>query len=365
MINVMRFWLDMGIDGFRVDAVPYLFEEEGTNCENLPKTHSIVKFFRAILDYLVPGSVLLAEACQPPLEVVQYFGADGDECQVAYHFPLMPRMFLTMAKADRSHIINTLDTSVTPAILDTCQWFIFLRVHDELTLEMVTEEERAAIYGYYCRDPRWDFRQSEGVSARLADLLERNPLRISLAYSIMLTLLGTPIIFYGDEFGKPNDEDYYMEMYKKTNIPDSRYFVRGRINWEQTEKDLQDPASYAYRVHQIVRSLILARKKHKAFARGTLEFVNVMDSSGQVTPKVLAYVRSYWKESVFVMNNLSNEELEVSFKFPSSIEFVDNMYTDLLGETVAFKQGSDALEGQMVVRLPPYKHYWFLLNQYP
>jgi maltose alpha-D-glucosyltransferase/alpha-amylase len=362
----MVYWLLHEIDGFRGDAVPFLWKEDGTNCENQPKAHSVIKFFRAILDFLCPGSLLLAEACQPPLEVVQYFGVDGDECQVAYHFPLMPRMFLSMATANRRHIIDTLDTSVTPAILDTCQWFIFLRVHDELTLEMVTEEERAAIHGYYCRDPRWDFRQGEGVSARLADLLERNPKRISLAYSIMLTILGTPIIFYGDEFGKPNDDAYYEEMFNKTGIPDSRYFVRGRIDWEKVDKDLRDPASYTFQVHQIVRLLILARKRHKAFARGQIEFVDVLDTSGEVTNKVLAYLRTYSKETIYVMNNLSHEELEVSFKFNNAIEKPADitMYTDLLGQAVTFKEGSGPLEGVQTIRLGPYAHHWILLAHY-
>jgi len=251
------------------------------------------------------------------------------------------------------------------AILDTCQWVIFLRVHDELTLEMVTEEERAAIHGYYCRDPKWDFRQGEGVSARLADLLERNPKRISLAYSIMLTLLGTPILFYGDEFGKTNDEAYYEEMFKKTGIPDSRNFVRGRIDWPRVEKDLQDPASFTFQVHQIVRSLILARKKHKAFARGRLEFVDVMDSTGEITNKVLAYLRTYTKETIYMINNLSNEELEVSFKFYNAIDKPEDihMYTDLLGQAVTFKEGSGPLEGVHTIRLAPYEHHWILLIQ--
>jgi maltose alpha-D-glucosyltransferase/alpha-amylase len=276
-------------------------------------------------------------------------------------------MFLSMADANRRHIIDTLDTSVTPAIMDTCQWFIFLRVHDELTLEMVTETERAAIHGAYCRDPKWDFRQGEGVSARLADLLERNPKRISLAYSIMLTLVGTPILFYGDEFGKPNDETYYQEMYEKTGIPDSRYYVRGRIDWPKVEKDLQDPASFSFQVHQIVRSLILARKKHKAFARGQLEFVGALDAkTGQVDDRVLAYLRTYSKETIYVMNNLSSEELEVSFKFNSAINKPQDstLHTDLLGQTLTFKEGSGPLEGVQTIRLAPYAHHWILLNDY-
>jgi len=266
-----------------------------------------------------------------------------------------------MATANRRHIIDTLDTNVTPAILDSCQWFIFLRVHDELTLEMVTEDERKAIHDYYCRDKRWDFRQGEGISARLADLLEKNPARISLAYSIMFTLLGTPIIFYGDEFGKTNDYEYYEEMFKKTGIADTRYMVRGRIDWDIIEKELQDPASYTFRVHQIVRSLILSRKKNKVFARGSLEFVDTVDwSTGEVTDKVLAYLRSYTDETIYVINNLSNEEIEISFQFFPAVEIQDKQqFSDLLGQYATFKEKEG---GQTTIILPPYRHYWIPLR---
>ena len=199
--RILLFWLSQGLDGFRADAIPYIWKEEGTDCENLPEAHMIIKIFRAILDHVRPNTLLLAEACQPPIEVVKYFG-DGDECHAGYHFPLMPMIFKSLAIQDAKPVLDVLHPSVTPDIMSENQWFMFLRLHDELTLEMVTPEDRAIIHGHYCKDPRWDFRVGEGISARLAELLDRNPDKIGLAYSIMLTLPGTPIIYYGDEYGK-------------------------------------------------------------------------------------------------------------------------------------------------------------------
>ncbi len=155
-------------------------------CENLPGSHTITRFIRAALDYLRPGTLLLAEACQPPHEVVKYFG-QGDECHAGYHFPVMPRIYKALAEQNRTPILQTLDPKVTPPIPESCQWFILLRCHDELTLEMVTPEERKIIHDHYCRDPRWDFREGEGISARLADLMDFDAQKINMANSIMLS----------------------------------------------------------------------------------------------------------------------------------------------------------------------------------
>ena len=192
--RILLFWLSQGLDGFRADAIPYIWKEDGTDCENLPQTHTIIKIFRAVLDHVRPNTLLLAEACQPPQEVVKYFG-NGDECHAGYHFPLMPMIFKSMAIEDATPVLGVLDPSVTPGIAPENQWFMFLRLHDELTLEMVTPEDRAIIHGHYCKDKRWDFRVGEGISARLAELLDRDPRKIGLAYSIMLALPGTPIIY--------------------------------------------------------------------------------------------------------------------------------------------------------------------------
>lgn len=213
----LLFWLEKGVDGFRADAIPYLWKEDGTNCENLPQTHTIVKFFRATLDFVQPHTLLLAEACQKPIEVVKYFG-DGDECNAGYHFPLMPQIYKALALENGEPILYTLSKQVTPEIPDNAQWFTFLRCHDELSLELVyvTEQDRALIHQNYCHDSQWDFRKGEGISARLAELMKRNPDKIALTYSIMLTLPGTPIIYYGDEYGKLNDQAYYEEQIIKT-----------------------------------------------------------------------------------------------------------------------------------------------------
>jgi len=186
MSRNLLYWQEMGVDGFRADAIPYLWKEEGTNCENLPKTHIIVKFFRAILDYVNTGTLLLAEACQKPNEVVKYMG-DGDECHAAYHFPLMPMMFKAIAMEDGSPIKQTLSPDVTPEIPENSQWLSFLRVHDELSLELVyvTEEDRKFIHDNYCHQPEWDFRVGEGISARLSELMQRDERKIALAYSLL------------------------------------------------------------------------------------------------------------------------------------------------------------------------------------
>src|SRR5205085_5608281 len=196
MLDVFRSWMDRGLDGFRCDAVPYLFEREGTNCENLPETHDYLKELRAELDREYSGRVLLAEANQWPSDVRPYFG-EGDEFHMAFHFPVMPRLFMALRRENRDPIVEIL--ARTPAIPDACQWGIFLRNHDELTLEMVTEEERDYMYRVYARDPR--ARINLGIRRRLAPLLGNNRRKIELMYSLLFSLPGSPILYYGDEIG--------------------------------------------------------------------------------------------------------------------------------------------------------------------
>ena len=239
MTRNFLFWLTQGVDGFRADAIPYLWKEDGTTCENHPMTHTVVKFFRTVLDYIRPHTLLLAEACQKPKEVIKYFG-DGDECNAGYHFPLMPQIFKSLASGSKTPIESILSKEVTPEIPESAQWFTFLRCHDELSLELVyvSEEDRKYIHDNYCHEPLWDFRLGQGVASRLSELFKRSPDRIGLAYSVMLSLPGTPIIYYGDEFGKLNDETYYREQIKLTGKDDTRFLVRGGIDWEKVETEL-------------------------------------------------------------------------------------------------------------------------------
>jgi maltose alpha-D-glucosyltransferase/alpha-amylase len=309
--RILLFWLSQGLDGFRADAIPYIWKEEGTNCENLPQAHTILKIFRAILDHVRPNTLLLAEACQPPVEVVKYFG-HGDECHAGYHFPLMPMIFKSLALQDAKPILEILHTSVTPEILPENQWFMFLRLHDELTLEMVTPEDRAIIHGHYCMDPRWDFRVGEGISARLAELLDRNPDKIGLAYSIMLTLPGTPIIYYGDEFATLNNNAFYESFRKETGKDDTRYFVRGPLDWDKIKIDLSNPETLAAKVNQRLNAQIVARNKSKVFGRGLKTWaIPQIDGYNQAEKPVLAYYRELENEKILVINNLSEKPLHI------------------------------------------------------
>ncbi|MCD4788586.1 MAG: alpha-glucosidase C-terminal domain-containing protein [Bacteroidales bacterium] len=350
MTRNFLFWLTQGVDGFRADAIPYLWKEEGTDCENLPKTHTVVKFFRAVLDYVRPHTLLLAEACQKPYEVVKYFG-NGDECNAGYHFPLMPQMFKSLTSQSREPVESILSTSITPVIPDTTQWFTFLRCHDELSLELVyvSEEDRKYIHENYCHKPEWNFRLGQGISARLSELFDRNPQKIALAYSIMLTLPGTPIIYYGDEFGKLNDEEYYKEMIKLTGKDDTRFLVRGKINWEMVEKELQNPDSLSSQVFSQVKKMVNTRNQFKCFGRGGIEWVDIFDKDGNKIPEVIAYVRVHQNEKVLVLNNLSEKEISTDADI-----LTKNTRKDMLGRNITFDT-----KNQMVIK--PCAYYWISL----
>jgi maltose alpha-D-glucosyltransferase / alpha-amylase len=310
MCNNLLYWQSMGVDGFRADAIPYLWKEEGTVCENLENTHIVVKFFRAMLDYVKPGSLILAEACQKPKNVVKYLG-DGDECHAAYHFPLMPMMFKAIAAENGNPVKETLSPTVTPDIPENAQWFTFLRVHDELSLELVyvSEEDRKFIHENYCLKPEWDFRVGEGISARLSELMKRDVAKIGLAYSLMLTLTGTPVIYYGDEFGKLNDEKYYAEQIRLTGKDDTRFLVRGRIDWDKLEMDLQNEENFHSRVFNMISNMLKARKSMEVFGRGKTSFLNSPDY-------ILSYLREMPEENVLVVNNLSSLPKTCDHPFP-------------------------------------------------
>src|SRR5437762_3299243 len=309
VIDVMKFWLDLGVDALRLDAVPYLCVREGTNHENLPETHAVLKRIRRELDAAYKNRMLLAEANQWPSDVRDYFG-EADECHMAFHFPLMPRMFMALRQEDRHAITEIL--SQTPDIPETCQWALFLRNHDELTLEMVTDEERDYMYSVYADDPQ--MRLNVGIRRRLAPLLENSRRRIELLNALLCSMPGTPIIYYGDEIGM-GDNIYLgdrngirtpMQWSSDRNagfsradparlyappIMDTVYGYQA-INVEAQER-------YAFSLLNWMKRLIAMRRQHRVFGRGSLVFV------GGSNRKVLAYLRRDERETVLVVANLS------------------------------------------------------------
>jgi maltose alpha-D-glucosyltransferase/alpha-amylase len=315
ILNVVRFWLDQGIDGFRVDAVPYLYEREGTSSENLPETHAYLKRLRAFVDEHAPGALLLSEANQWPEDVRPYLG-DGDEFHMNFHFPLMPRIFMALAHGDGTPILEIL--ARTPPIPDSCQWATFLRNHDELTLEMVTEAERAFMWDYYAPEPR--MRLNLGIRRRLAPLLSNDRARIELANSLLFTLPGSPVIYYGDEIGMGDniwleDRDGVRTPMQWSNGPNAGFSAAGtadlylpviddeaygyqRLN---VKAQRRDPGSLLNRI----REMIGVRKHHSAFGRGICQFLASENAA------VLAYLRSYGEETVLVVNNLSPTPQEI------------------------------------------------------
>jgi maltose alpha-D-glucosyltransferase/alpha-amylase len=309
VLNAMRFWLDLGVDGMRLDAIPYLVERDGTNCENLPETHQIIKRIRRELDTNYTNRMLLAEANQWPQDVRQYFGEE-DECHMAFHFPLMPRIFMALRSENRRPITDIM--SQTPEIPPSCQWGLFLRNHDELTLEMVTDEERDYMYFAYSADPRMQV--NVGIRRRLAPLMDNNRRRIELMNSILFSFPGTPIIYYGDEIGMGDniylgDRDGVrtpMQWTADRNAGFSRanparlyspVIMDPVYGYEaiNVEAQLSDSSSLL----QWMRNMIALRKLFHVFGRGTLEFLNPSNR------KVLAYLRKHQDDQVLCVANLS------------------------------------------------------------
>lgn len=352
MCRNFLFWLEKGVDGFRADAIPYLWKEDGTSCENLPQTHTVVKFFRALLEIVRPGTLLLAEACQKPAEVVKYFG-DGDECNAGYHFPLMPQMFKSLASGNAKHVKNILSKKTTPAIPDNAQWFTFLRCHDELSLELVyvSEEDRKYIHENYCKKPQWDFREGQGVSARLAELMDREPKKILLAYSLMLTLPGTPIIYYGDELGKLNDEDYYSGMIRLTGKDDTRFLVRGRIDWQTALIESEIPGSLTYEVFNNLKKMLNTRNSFDCFGKGNIRWIRTRNMTGNHKNTVMAYTRSYRNQTVLIINNLAGEKQHIFFNESDNLP-----RKDLFGN---FPEKCETWE---YLKIPAYAWYWFSIK---
>jgi maltose alpha-D-glucosyltransferase/alpha-amylase len=309
ILKIMRFWLDMGVDALRVDAIPYLVEREGTSCENLPETHAIIKKLRGEIDSDYSNRMLLAEANQWPTDVRPYFG-DGDECHMAFHFPLMPRIYMALRQEDRLPITDII--AQTPEIPDTCQWGLFLRNHDELTLEMVTHDERDYMYLAYSADPR--MRINLGIRRRLAPLVDNNRGRIELLNSLLLSFPGTPILYYGDEIGM--GDNIYLGDRNSVRTPMQWNADRNAGFSTATPARLYSPVImdpvWGYEAVNVeaqqsdtssllhwMRNMIALRKLFRVFGRGTIEFLEPANR------KVLAYLRRYESEQVLCVANLS------------------------------------------------------------
>ncbi len=360
VLSVMRFWLDMGVDGLRLDAIPYLIEREGTSNENLPETHNILKTIRAEIDAHYDDRMLLAEANQWPEDTQLYFGG-GDECHMAFHFPLMPRMYMAIAKEDRFPITDILRQ--TPEIPPSSQWAIFLRNHDELTLEMVTDQERDYLWSTYASDPR--ARLNLGIRRRLAPLLDRDRRRIELMNGLLLSMPGTPVIYYGDELGMGDnlhlgDRDGVrtpMQWSDDRNggfsradpasvvlppIMDSLYGFEA-INVEAQAKDQHSLLNW-------MRRMLSLRRSHKVFGRGTLKFLYPRNR------RILAYLREYEDTTVLCVANLS--------RTPQPVELDLSAY---VGRVLVEMTGPSAFPpiGQLtyLLTLPPYGFYWFQLKE--
>jgi maltose alpha-D-glucosyltransferase/alpha-amylase len=356
--DIMRFWLRMGVDGLRLDAIPYLVEREGTNCENLPETHTILRNLRATLDAEFPGRMLLAEANQWPSDVIAYFG-DNDECHMAFHFPLMPRMYMALRREDRSAVVDIM--AQTPNLPEACQWAIFLRNHDELTLEMVTDEERDYMYREYARDPR--MRVNVGIRRRLAPLLDNGRRQIELMNALLMTMPGTPVLYYGDEIGM--GDNIYLGDRNGVRTP-----MQWNASWnagfsEGDQQALYFPlivdAPYSYQAVNVMaqertqtsllrwmRRLIRVRSQYRAFGRGRFEMLLPENRH------VIVYLRRYEDEIILCVNNLSRfvQPVEINLQRWSGmvpVELFGNISFPPIGEQPYF------------MSLGPHTFYWFRL----
>lgn len=353
MLRVAQFWIDQGADGIRVDAPPYLIERDGTNCENLPETHAYYKRLRAFVEAYAPDTMLLAEANQWPQDVRPYFG-DGDEFHMNFHFPLMPRIFLALAQGSREPLEWILDQ--TPPLPDNCQWATFLRNHDELTLEMVTPDERAFLWNYYA--PDMEMRLNLGIRRRLAPLLEDDRARIQVAHSLLLTLIGSPVLYYGDEIGMGD------------NIKlDDRWGVRTPMQWSDAPNagfsdapanklylPIIDTGEYSYRrvnvaaqdknpdsLLQWVRAALTRRKPHPAFGRGSLIRLPLDN------PAVFAYTRAAPGETLLIVNNLSAHEQTIVLDLPQAGSALRDLWSE---EEIP-------VTARLQLELPRYGFRWF------
>jgi maltose alpha-D-glucosyltransferase/alpha-amylase len=359
VMKVMNFWLEMGVDGLRLDAVPYLIEREATSCENLPETHTILRRLRAGMDQRHPGRMLLAEANQWPPDVRPYFG-DGDECHMAFHFPLMPRIWIALRKEDSWPIIDIMEQ--TPAIPENCQWALFLRNHDELTLEMVTDDERDYMWNEYAIDPR--SRINLGIRRRLAPLVDNSRRRIELLTSLLLSLHGTPVMYYGDEIGM--GDNIYLGDRNGVRTPmqwngdRNAGFSRADVHALYTPL-VADPV-YGYQAVNVeaqqrvpgsllnwMKRIIRVRKSYPVFGRGSQTFLRPENR------RVLAYLREHAGVEILCVANLSRfaqyVELDLSrFAGRTPVELIGRVHFPRIGEL------------PYLLTLGPHDFLWFELT---
>ncbi len=360
IVRAMRFWLDLGVDGLRLDAVPYLCERDGTNNENLPETHAVLKRIRAEIEERYPDRMLLAEANQWPEDTRPYFG-DGDECHMAFHFPLMPRMYMALAQEDRHPITDIMRQ--TPEVPEGCQWALFLRNHDELTLEMVTAEERDYLWKTYAVDPR--ARINLGIRRRLATLMENDRRKIELMNVLLMSLPGTPVVYYGDEIGM--GDNYYLGDRDGVRTP-MQWSLDRNSGFSRADPQrlylpvLMDPI-YGYQTVNVegqqghassllnwMRRIIAVRKRHRAFGRGSLEFIYPSNR------RVIAFMRECEGERLLCVANLSRSaqavELDLSaYRGLVPIELTDGTSFPPIGQV------------PYVLTMPAYGHFWFALAE--
>jgi maltose alpha-D-glucosyltransferase/alpha-amylase len=360
MLGVLRFWLDLGIDGFRLDAVPYLYERDGTNGENLAETHEYLKRVRFEIDAKYPDRVLLAEANQWPEDVVEYFG-DGDECHMCFHFPVMPRMFMSLRREEATPLYEILQR--TPAIPPNCQWGLFLRNHDELTLEMVTDEERDYMYGEYAKDPR--MRLNLGIRRRLAPLLDNGRDEMELMHAILFSLPGSPVLYYGDEIGMGDniflgDRDGVRTPMQWTGDRNGGF---SRADFAQLYlPPLMDPV-YGYQAVNVeaqlrtptsmlrwIRRFIALRKQHPVFGLGTYEPLPTTN------PHIFAHVRRYEDDIVLCVHNVARSAQAVELDLT---EFEGLVPEEMFGRTAFPPVG----ELSYLLTLAPRGFFWFLLRR--
>jgi maltose alpha-D-glucosyltransferase / alpha-amylase len=351
MLNILQFWMGLGIDGFRVDAVPYLFEREGTNCENLPETHTYLKEMRRHIESNFPGTVLLAEANQWARDLLPYFGDDGDEFHMCFHFPVMPRLYMALARQDRTSVVDVL--ADTPPIPENAQWATFLRNHDELTLEMVTEEDRQFMWNFYAPDPKQ--RINLGIRRRLAPLMGNDRRKIELMYSMLFTLPGTPVLYYGDEIGMGDNIQLFDRNGVRTpmqwddspnagfsSAPADKLYTPPISDPEfgyssvNVSKSRADESSMLYTIRQMIAS----RKSMEFVAKAELVWLADL-------PK---HLLCFWRESengrLLALHNLRDSEVTIDLP-NTTASYTDALWTD-----------NPAVSG--TITLPPFGYRWLL-----